>query len=240
MMHRPHPRSGAVGPQRQQGMVMIVVLVLISMMLTVAAAGSRSAQQASRYAAYATDRELAFAAADAALADGEADLSQGARAAQFAVPAEKLAGLHGVYAGPVTLPPSMVRRGRANVQWPAWRVANWDDDAAVVAPGTYTGGAQPPDRQNVGGQAEPRPAASARYLIERLPGMRGLYRMTARGRGRLPGTVVYLQSTYRLPMRAEDAAGREADLWPAGRLSWREIVAWHVLQHEVQRQGRAR
>lgn len=184
---------------RQTGATLLMALFVLLCVTMVALAAARIAFDAERTARAARDRQLAFQAAEAGLADAERDIAGGAhpgaaRAAMFhddgAIGFEAGCGRGAVNLGLCAVVPGAL---------PAWQVADTD---ASVPYGSFTGAVLP-----YGG---PLPLAPPRYLIERLPLVRagedagrpgaasqGLFRITAFGYGALPGTLVVLQSVYR-------------------------------------------
>lgn len=191
------------GP-RQAGATLLMALFVLLCVTMVALAAARIAFDGERTARAARDRQLAFQAAEAGLADAERDIAGGAhpgtaRAAMFhddgAIGFEVGCGRGAVNLGLCAFVPGDL---------PAWQVA----DADVAVPyGSFTGALLP-----YGG---PLPLAPPRYLIERLPLVRagedagrpgaagqGLFRITAFGYGALPGTLVVLQSVYRTGAQA--------------------------------------
>ena len=187
--------------QRDLGAALITVLVLLLVLLMLGASAARSALQAEKAARSERDRHIAFEAAEAALADAEADIEGGqdpasARARMFArgsalgfVPgcgSEAALGLCARSAPPAA---------------PAWQ------QAALAAPspgrcvelGRFTGAGMPVGTASL-------PAQLPRYIIELMPLVRAgedasertgnFYRITAMGFGVRPSTQVVLQTYY--------------------------------------------
>lgn len=191
------PRPCRCRPHAVQGGVALISALFVLLVLTmVALAISRIAFDAERSARADRDRQLAFQAAEAGLADAEHDIDGGAD------PASSRAALfHDDSA--VGFLPGCGREGASlglcaysAGALPAWQLV----DAGATTPyGSYTGAVLP-----WGG---PLPLAPPRYVIELLPGAqvgedagagrKRLFRITAFGYGAQPGTLVVLQSVYR-------------------------------------------
>jgi type IV pilus assembly protein PilX len=199
-------------PDRERGAALVTMLVLMLALLMMSLSSTRAALAGAKSARYERDRQVAHAAAEAALSDAERDidgaagpssprsaiftaLDAGAFAERCAGKAEK-AGL--CKAAPGGGPP-------------VWQAADLAGDAAVEY-GRFSGRALPTGAGTL-------PAAAPRYLVELLPGAQPLFRITALGVGADPATIVVLQSYYR--RAAGGAAGR--------RLGWREIANWPEL-----------
>src|SRR5450830_42133 len=172
---------------RQTGATLLMALFVLLCVTMVALAAARIAFDAERTARAARDRQLAFQAAEAGLADAERDIAGGAhpgaaRAAMFhddgAIGFEAGCGRGAVNLGLCAVVPGAL---------PAWQVADTD---ASVPYGSFTGAVLP-----YGG---PLPLVRAGEDAGR-PGTasQGLFRITAFGYGALPGTLVVLQSVYR-------------------------------------------
>src|SRR5450830_713034 len=162
---------------RQTGATLLMALFVLLCVTMVALAAARIAFDAERTARAARDRQLAFQAAEAGLADAERDIAGGA------------------HRGAVNLGLCAVVPGAL----PAWQVADTD---ASVPYGSFTGAVLPyggplplaPPRYLIerlplvrAGEDAGRPGAASQ----------GLFRITAFGYGALPGTLVVLQSVYR-------------------------------------------
>ena len=173
LSHRSLPSSR----RHQAGMSLIMGLLFLALLSLLGLAGMRVSVLEERMAGNTQDRTLAFNAAESALRDCETVL-EGA-----ALPA--FDGTNGMYQ-PAALGAT-----------PVWESIDW------TAPGTARVHA-----------TTPAVAANApRCIIEELPPLpnmggsnslaankplpdAGMYRVTARGVGAQPGTVVMLQSTY--------------------------------------------
>lgn len=199
-----------VGCERGAALVTMLVLMLALLMMSLSAA--RAALAGARSARYERDRQVAHAAAEAALLDAERDIDGAAgptspRTAIFAAVdpdafSERCGG-QAEQAGLCKPPP-----GKAP---PAWQAADLAGDAGVEY-GRFSGRTMPTGFGTL-------PASAPRYLVELLPGAQPLFRITALGVGADPATVVVLQSHYRR------AAGGQ----PGRRMGWREIANWPAL-----------
>lgn len=205
MTTHPQPqREGRMSHQRGVSLVMSLFFLLVVTMLALGSA--RVASDAVRGARAQRDRQTAFAAAEAGLADAERDITGGAdpgslRAAMFhhdgAIGFEPGCGR-----GPANL--GLCAFSPGNI--PAWQKV---DAGASIPYGTFTGAVL-----STGG---PLPLVPPRYVIERLPLVhagedagagvirQALFRITAFGYGARAGTLVVLQSVFRNP--AEPVAG---------------------------------
>lgn len=195
-MKRP---ASALAPCRQAGIALLTALFVLLAVTMVALGVARIAFDAERGARGDRDRQLAFQAAEAGLADAERDIAGGAdpvslRAAMFRDD------------GAVGFVPGCGRDG-ANLGLcaysaggpPAWQTV---EVAATTPYGSYTGASLP--ALPYGG---PLPLAPPRYVIELMPaahsgedagaGRQALFRITAFGYGARAGTLVVLQSVYR-------------------------------------------
>jgi len=163
--------------RRQAGMSLIIGLLFLTLLSLLGLAGMRVSSLEERMAANTQDRTLAFNAAESSLRDCESVL-QGASLPVFN-------GSNGMY--------QAARLGST----PVWRTIDWTAPGATRVHATTPAGA----------------AAAPRCIIEELPlqpNMSGsnslaanrplpdarIFRITARGVGAKPGTVVMLQSTY--------------------------------------------
>ena len=190
------------------------------------------------------DRDVAWAAAEAALRDAEHDIAGTAdpppeRAAHFG-PAGASAFVDGCGRGGDDLG---LCRARSP---PAWETLDLADagNPALVPYGRFTGAALA-----IGHGVLPQRLPA--YVIERIapPGATArqgsFYRITAIGFGSRTSTQVVLQSLYRLPppdghadgqeggngdgnAHGDDHERRERQL-PAGRIGWGEIANWAEL-----------
>lgn len=190
--------------RRNSGVVLVTCLVLLSTVMLASVAAAILATEGERGARLERDRQLAFQAAEAALADAERDIEGGApaigRPGAFAVAAIAFFDLTcGAGDG-------NARQGLclASDETAPWLHVNLADTAAAsartVSYGRFTGRALP-------AQAGPLPKRLPRYLIEAMPlrragaaadgGQDWLFRITAIGFGVHPSMRVVLQSYYR-------------------------------------------
>jgi Tfp pilus assembly protein PilX len=200
----------------QRGVALPSAMCLMLAVMSLGMCAARAALHAEKAARLERDRHVALLAADAALADAEADIAGGA------VPlSERAAALRSGSAANF-----VAGCGRDGVQLglcataapsrpPAWLVADLSGDAAVPF-GQFTGAAMPSGNELL-------PARLPRYVIELVPfaAPGALYRITAIGFGTRASTRVVVQSYYRQP------PGR-----PGKRVSWREVANWTEL-HEA-------
>jgi type IV pilus assembly protein PilX len=197
---------------RERGAALVTMLFLMLALLMMSLSATRAALAGAKSARYERDRQVAHAAAEAALADAERDIDGAAgpaspRTAIFTAPdadafAERCAG-QAEKAGLCKVAPGAAP--------PAWQAADLAGEAGVEY-GRFSGRVLPAGAGSL-------PAAAPRYLVELLPGAQPLFRITALGVGADPATVVVLQSYYR---RAVGGA-------PGRRLGWREIANWPEL-----------
>jgi type IV pilus assembly protein PilX len=250
-------KPAALASGREAGLALVSVLFLMIAVLIAGLSAARAALDAEKSARGERDRQVAFAAAEAALADAERDIDGAAgalseRAAMFA-PHGESAFVEGCG-----------KAGAANAglclflpQRPAWQRADLAGDDGVAF-GSFTGAAMPAGTGMF-------PARLPRYLIEWLPDIHPgedashrsgpCYRVTAIGFGAAAHVQVVLQSYYRKAALAPlDTAGESgqgsganggensggaagggprADL-PAMRLGWREVANWQALHEAVQ------
>jgi type IV pilus assembly protein PilX len=190
--------------RRAAGLALVTCLVLLSAIMLASVAAAMLATQGERGARLERDRQFAFQAAEAALADAELDIEGGApalgRASAFADPA--IAD----YASACGAGDGNAQQGLclASEESAAWTQVDLSDTAAAsartVAYGRFTGRTWPAG-------AGPLPRRLPRYLIEALPQHQlgaaadqervWLFRVTAIGFGRHPSMRVVLQSYYR-------------------------------------------
>lgn len=228
-------------PGQARGAVLLTALVLMLVVLMLAIAAARAAANEEKTARQQRDRAIAFAAAEAALADAEQDIASttGAypgRASLFSVGASGIG--KGCGRGTDDLGLCLAETGAAAPAWQAVDLAG--DEAVTVAYGKFTGA-----HMATGGGS--LPAREPRYIVEFLSplhapaGSGTFFRITAIGFGASEQTQVVLQAFYRKPADAPGGAapharddGRgppgsdgepEAGL-PAGRIGWREVVNW--------------
>lgn len=164
-------------PHRQAGMSLVVGLLLLTLLSLLALAAMSVSTLEQRMASNTQDRIIAFNAAEAALRDCEGVL-QGASLPVFN-------GTNGMY------------QPAAPGSTPVWKSIDWTASGTTRVHATTPTGA----------------SAAPRCIIEELPALpnmggnnslaankplpdAGMYRITARGVGAKPGTVVMLQSTY--------------------------------------------
>ena len=200
--------------RRQRGVVLATTLILTLLVLMLGIAAARVSGHAQKNVRYERDRHIAFAAAEAALADAERDIAGDGGGT---------AGRHSLFA---TAPLGLSERcgtgaddlGLCNSKPPA-QAPNWqaidlaNDDTQSVSFGTFTGA-----------RLSPSAARLPRYLIEYVQPAdtsSGVFRVTAVGFGERAGMHVVLQSFYHRPPAV---AGM-----PAGRISWREVPNWREL-----------
>ena len=160
----------------QRGIVLVMVLMFLVVLTLLGMAAMRGTLLEERMAGNSRDRDLAFQASEAALRAGEADL------ALAILPAPFVAGT--AYA-------PRIADGTQTAYWQTTH--DWDGESTQLA-------------------AAPEGTAEApRYVIEELSvtaasgggglgmgalGDEGVYRVTARGVGSNPNTVVILQAIY--------------------------------------------
>ncbi|MEC5216613.1 type IV pilus assembly protein PilX [Actimicrobium sp. GrIS 1.19] len=248
MMHL--GQSGRV----QSGVALAIVLVFLMLASLLAAAAAQTGIQEQKAARNLRDRDLAFAAAEAALQDAETDIQQApdrprSRSALFA--RDRTIGFPSSDA-------SLCQRGDGNpwqglcrapslAEAPAWLGTDLADDAqdVTVRFGRFTGRTMPTG-------AGALPARPPRYLIEvlrdRQPGTKPqspqyFYRVTAIGFGVDARNQVVLQSFYRKAdsnsgtPAASNSGGHAASTTTVtttlrlGRLGWRELGNWRELRN---------
>jgi Tfp pilus assembly protein PilX len=181
--------------------VLLTALFVLIAIMAIGVSAAQIALNAEKSARNERDRHIAFAAAEAGLADAERDIEGGAdpmsaRAAMFDGGA--LGFVDGCGRDGANLGLCAYVAGAAA---PAWQLAELSaGDGAATPYGRFTGETLPS-----GGGA--LPARAPRYVIELLPLVRAgedagqradsVYRITAIGFGARPGTQVVLQSFYR-------------------------------------------
>jgi type IV pilus assembly protein PilX len=208
-----------------RGAVLATTLVLMTLVLLMGLAAARVAGYGSRAAQFDAGHHIAFAAAEAALADAERDIAgpnSGApgRESMFATGASAFSPQCGRGADDLGL-----CLDRPSPQVPDWQATDLaQDETSTVAYGAYTGARMPTDGPAL-------PARLPRYLIELVPMSGGasgtFYRVTAIGFGQRAGTQVVLQAFYHRPAPGAPAAAPN-DI-PAGRIAWREVANWPEL-----------
>ena len=205
---------------RERGAALVTMLFLMLALLMMSLSGTRAALAGARSARYERDRQVALAAAEAALADAERDIEGAAgpgspRTAIFtALDADAFSERCSGRAEKTGL--CRLATGAAA---PAWQAADLAGEAGVEY-GRFSGRMLPTGSGSL-------PAAAPRYLVELLPAAppssQPLFRITARGVGADPATVVVLQSYYRR------ATGTGSVQSAGRRLGWREIANWPAL-----------
>jgi type IV pilus assembly protein PilX len=198
--------------RRERGAALVTMLFLMLALLMMSLSSTRAALAGARSARYERDRQVAHAAAEAALLDAERDIEGAAgaaspRTAMFSAPdgsafVERCAG---------RAEKTGLCKAASGAAPPAWQAADLAGGAGVEY-GRFSGRALPTGAGTL-------PAAAPRYLVELLPGTHPVFRVTALGVGADPATIVVLQSYYR--RAAGGAAGK--------RLGWREIANWPEL-----------
>jgi type IV pilus assembly protein PilX len=243
---------------RERGLALVCALMLMLAAMVIGVAVARGASVLLASAHNERDRDVAQAAAEAALRDAEHDIAGAAgappdRAAHFG-PAGSAAFAEGCGRGADDLG---LCRARSPPAWQTLDLAD-ADNPALVPYGQFTGAVLGVGRGLL-------PARLPAYVIERIapPGATAaqgsFYRITAIGFGSRPSTRVVLQSLYRLPPPAQpdhgqgNADGNGSDgghddghdgahdndgpplarpqgrPLPAGRIGWREIANWAEL-----------
>jgi type IV pilus assembly protein PilX len=232
-------------PRRSaSGLALVCALMLMLAAMIIGLAVVRGAFILFAAARNERDRDVAWAAAEAALRDAEHDIAGTAdpppeRAAHFG-PAGASAFVDGCGRGEDDLG---LCRARSPPAWETLDLA--DRDNPVLVPyGRFTGATLAIGH---GVLPERLPA----YVIERIapPGATArqgsFYRITAIGFGSRASTQVVLQSLYRLPLPHGHADGHDGDnddgnalgdehppqgrQLPAGRIGWGEIANWAEL-----------
>jgi len=192
---------------RQRGMALAISLMLLLMVMLLGVSAAQLCLQGEKAARGERDRDVAFLAAEDALADAEQDIAGGPKGAgdparAAALEAESFAAdcAGGAAAG--------LRARAAADKAPVWQVVDLsgaeDGGACTATHGAYTGAAMPTGQGFL-------PFKKPRYLIERMechqPGedasagapSRYCYRVTVIGFGAKPGTEVVLQSVFSKP-----------------------------------------
>lgn len=196
----------------ERGAALVTMLVLMLALLMMSLSAARAALAGAKSARYERDRQVAHAAAEAALIDAERDIDGAAgptspRTAIFS--ALDASAFDERCAGQAEK--EGLCKPAAGTAPPVWQVADLAGTAGVEY-GRFSGRTLPLGAGTL-------PAAPPRYLVELLAGAQPLFRITALGVGADPGTVVVLQSHYRR------ATGGQ----PGKRLGWREIANWPEL-----------
>lgn len=202
---------------RQRGAALLVTLCVMLALMIVGVSAMRAALNGEKAARGERDRQIAFQAAEAALADAERDIDGAAgpesvRAAMFA-PGGSAAFADGCAGGAGSPALGLCERALPPAA-PAWQRARLDADdgaeaARFVEYGRFTTASMPVGKGML-------PARLPRYIIEQLPyvqagetaGRRSalFYRITAIGFGASAAHRVVLQSYYLKPLAdGEDA-----------------------------------
>lgn len=160
--------------QRQDGIALVTVLIVLVVLTLIGISAMRSSLLQERMAGYSRDNELAFQAAEAALREGEAFLSQAVL--------PNFDGTNGLY--------QAADPGDA----PVYETVDWSADSRVFG-GTLDGVSQSP-RYII--EELPVPAAAPGSLAaDEAVGDTGIYRVTARATGGSDAAIVILQTTFR-------------------------------------------
>ena len=167
------PKMSKQSP-RQDGMVLITGLIFMVVLTLIVVSSMRTTLLEERMAGNARDTGLAFQAAEAALRAGE-EILNGASLQQFA-------STNSAYLDVDT---------RMDAYW--HDTHDWSADAEAVT-GTITGVSAAP--RFVIEELRPIPAAGNESETFK-PLLDSIFKVTARGVGGNPSTVVVLQSTYR-------------------------------------------
>ena len=197
---------------RERGAALVTMLFLMLALLMMSLASMRAALAGARSARYERDRQVAQAAAEAALFDAERDIegAAGAASARTAIFSALDADAFSERCAGRAEKTGLCRAASGAVP-PAWQAADLAGEAGVEY-GRFSGRVLPTGAGTL-------PATMPRYLVELLPGAHSLFRITALGVGAEPATIVVLQSYYR----------RAAAGVPGKRLGWREIANWPEL-----------
>jgi type IV pilus assembly protein PilX len=241
----------------ERGLALVCALLLLVAAMVIGAAVARGAFILLAAAGNERDRDIAQAAAEAALRDAENDIA--GRAATSAPPAPPERAAHFGPGGATAFVDGCGRgaddRGLCLARSPpVWQLLDLaaGDNPALVPYGQFTGAVLAVGRGVL-------PARLPAYLIERItpPGATAqqgvFYRITAIGFGARAATQVVLQSLYRLPPPSGGGPGDgngngndnggshdnghdggspdqpQAHQLPAGRIGWREIANWSEL-----------
>jgi type IV pilus assembly protein PilX len=189
------PPLGMPNPARtgQRGAALVTVLLVLLVVEILGVAAVQMALMGERSARSHRDAEVAWQAAEAALADAELDMTQtraalfdGSNAAAFAVGCGTSRATKGLCAN-------------ADSEKPAWLAVDFTDPSGPSAAyGELTG------RTFNAGSSGVRPALAPRYVIELVPDTSGtpgsnfVYRVTAIGFGPRPDIQAVLQMVYRI------------------------------------------
>jgi type IV pilus assembly protein PilX len=170
---------------RERGVVLVVALVFLAVLTILGISAITSTSQEEKMARYTRDYNVALQAAEAALRDARYDLGAGA----FATRSPPIIGNTGFDGGCTNGLCQLAAPGATPAFADETRWSN-TNNAGSVAYGTYTPFQQLPLTPTPGGVAQ-----QPRYLIEYLAptGSQHVYRITARGWGADPNTMVVLQ-----------------------------------------------
>lgn len=211
--------------KRQRGAVLVTTLILSLLVLMLGIAAARTSGHAQTTTRYASDRLVAFAAAEAALADAERDIAgpngSPGRQSLFATAPLSLSERCGAGADDLGL-----CRAISEPRTPQWQTIDLaNDETQTVSFGKYTGARLAAGRV-------PLPRYLIEFILQPRPGTQGggLYRITSIGFGERNGMHLVLQSFYhRPPEKVEGQGGHSAGGLPSGRISWREVANWSEL-----------
>ena len=174
-----HPLSQQPGQAaRQRGATLVVALIILVVLTLLGVTAMQGATMQERMAGNVRDVNIAFQATEAALREGEQYLSD-----TVVLPA--FDGTNGLYPAPNQGDPR------------PWEVTNfnWDNDARQYE-GDDLGAAAPP--AYVIEELQVSPAGEGGEIgLGMAVGEDRLYRVTARGVGGNPNTIVILQTIYR-------------------------------------------
>lgn len=191
--------GGRPPTSRATGMALVAALFVLLTFTMIALGVARVAFDADRSARAERDRQLAFQAAEAGLADAERDIEGGANPASSRAALFHDDSASGFVAGCGQDASNLGLCAYSLGAVPAWQLV---ETGASVPYGSYTGATVPAFSYD-----GPLPLRPPRYVIERLPAVRAgedagaghayVYRVTAFGYGALADTLVVLQSVYR-------------------------------------------
>jgi type IV pilus assembly protein PilX len=163
-------------PKAQQGVVLIVSLILLLLMTLIGTTGMQVTSLEEKMAGNMRDRNLAFQAAESALAAGEYYLEN-----VITIPSSFCSKANGRY--------DHITAACTAIAFPIWENINWDNNDSTLYNGVLS-----------------HLSANPRYIIEDMgclpppaacPGIHN-YRITARASGGSTDTVVILQTIYQI------------------------------------------
>ena len=193
----------------ERGAALLTMLVLMLALLMMSLSAARAALANAKSARYERDRQVAHAAAEAALLDAERDIDG---AAGPASPRTAIFTAMDASAFDERCLGQAEKTGLCKASTgaaaPAWQAADLAGEGGVEY-GRFTNRMLPTGAGTL-------PAAAPRYLVELLAGPQPMFRITALGVGADRATMVVLQSHYR----------RAGGSGPGKRLGWREIANW--------------